>query len=117
MACTNYKAGSRYFDLYFQTCASNKGANVEASIMPTEYSGLDSGQNYYWTMYLQRQVGERWTTIGTRTGYVSTTSPSFRTFTNIRTGQRDYMRLFVDFYSNSAKTKFVSNHRVFFYRP
>ncbi|MFD2133755.1 hypothetical protein ACFSKI_21300 [Pseudogracilibacillus auburnensis] len=37
-----------------------------------------------WTMYLQRRVNGTWTTIGTRTGYVSSSSPSHRTFTNVR---------------------------------
>lgn len=117
MACTNYKNGAVYFDMFFQTCASNNGVNVDASIMPTEYAGLSDGSTAYWTMHLQRLEGEFYNTIGTRTGYVNIQSPSFRTFTNVRQGGGlQTLRLWVDFYSDSAKTKFISNHRVVFYR-
>lgn len=37
-----------------------------------------------WTMYLQRRTGGTWQTIGSRTGYVSSSSPSHRTFTNVK---------------------------------
>lgn len=40
-------------------------------------------QKWDWTMYLQRYENGRWNTIGTRTGYLSYSSPSDRTFSNI----------------------------------
>lgn len=37
-----------------------------------------------WKMYLERHNGSYWDVIGSRTGYVSSSSPSHRTFTNVR---------------------------------
>lgn len=38
---------------------------------------------YNWKMSLQRYTNGRWSTIGTRYGYVSPDSPSHRSFTNV----------------------------------
>ncbi|WP_139017903.1 hypothetical protein [Bacillus andreraoultii] len=48
-------------------------------------------------MELQRNSGGTWNTVGTRTGYLTMDSPSYRTFTNVRvTGEQ--MRVKVTFY-------------------
>jgi hypothetical protein len=65
--------------------------NVNVSLTSACQAPLCYGDWTYgeWTMHLQRyanpgagQPGE-WVTIGTRDGYVSSSSPSNRTFTNV----------------------------------
>ncbi|WP_373896414.1 hypothetical protein [Virgibacillus sp. CBA3643] len=96
MPCSDYKGAGYYQNMYFQLCAYFEGINVEVSIEPTEYIGLGA-ELTYWTMYLQRRNDSIYETIATREGYVSPSSPSYRTFTNIRNTPN--MRVFVDYYN------------------
>lgn len=54
--------------------------NVSLTNAPHPY-GLR--QKWDWTMSLQRYTNGAWTTIGTKTGYVTSSSPSHRSFSNI----------------------------------
>lgn len=95
-------------------CISNDKSNVKASIQQDaymtpcthDYCQLD------WTMRLQRLVwnhdgSKRWKTIGTRTGYVSSQSPSHRTFTNVKK-MNAQLRLQVTFHNASGTKVFYS---------
>lgn len=67
----------------FGLCVDPQGSSVrvDLTVDPSSY------RTYDWVMYLQRYYthpGAHWATIGTRTGFVSRSSPSPRTFTNIR---------------------------------
>lgn len=101
--------------LSIKLCAHNNGSNVDAEMV--QYGSPPWGKDYrtYWTMSLQRQTSSGgWTSIGTRTGYISEISASKRTFTNVKTnGGRDRLRVRVDFtrglHSSSQKTLFTPN--------
>lgn len=95
-----------------RVCAWNNGANVEA------YMTRDTKANHYWRMQLQRYENGRWVTIGTRTGYISLSSPSSRTFTNVRTNNgKDKLKLYVQYYEDAAMTKaFPAKQSEYFYR-
>lgn len=96
-------------------CISNSGSNVDVNL--TLRNGVypvgicDHTVGYCrmrWTMYLQRNNGGTWTTIGTRTGYVARNSPSPRTFTNVaRPGRqiRAYVRFNDADLHSSAKAR------------
>lgn len=103
------------FDLMYMACVSNSGTNVNASIEPRDYVGIGDPSTVYWRMRLQRREGERWNTVGSRTGYLSPSSPSFRTFTNVASPGRA-MRLWVEYYSNSGRTNKIHDHRLQFFR-
>lgn len=105
MPCTNYEGASVPMLMAYQLCAENSGANVEVSLMPTRWIELVGNTRFNFKMYLQRAEGERFNTIGTRTGYVTPNSPAFRTFTNVRQGggtQR--LRLLLDYYEDGIQT-------------
>ncbi|MFC7747492.1 hypothetical protein [Lentibacillus kimchii] len=62
-------------------------------------------------MQLQRKQSTGiYETIGTREGYVSVTSPSYRTFTNVKSGSDD-MRIYLLYYEDDI------DNIVEFYRP
>lgn len=75
-------------DRLFKDC-SDDSSSVYVSIhadQPGHRPAVDGpAPNIPWTMYLERadSKGLNWKVIGTRTGYVHTTSPSNREFTNI----------------------------------
>jgi hypothetical protein len=58
----------------------DSGINVDLRY----YMGVPGGGSYFdWTMYLQQYYRGAWRTIASRSGYITETSPSSRTFTNI----------------------------------
>lgn len=61
---------------------ATKGTGITCDL---RYSvGVPGGGSYFdWTMYLQQYYRGAWRTIATRSGYITETSPSSRTFTNI----------------------------------
>lgn len=71
-----------------------------------------------WEMRLQRfnTWTREWNTIGTRTGYVATNSPSNRTFTDIRE-TLDPLRLVVEFTFNEKYTTGDWENRRTLYSP
>lgn len=87
---------------YMQCAVSNSGSNVNVTFEETGASGEgnagDAGGRFDWTMKLQRRPNPHpetaWTTVGTRTGYVSLSSPSNRTFTNVKSGYQ--MRVLIE---------------------
>lgn len=60
--------------------------NVHVSLNSACQDPLCYGDWTYgeWSMVLQRRTGGTWRNIGSRTGYVSSSSPSHITFTNVR---------------------------------
>lgn len=65
-------------------CCIKGGTNTvtcSLDLNPVQYG---SPTTYTWEMYLQRKVNGKWTVIGSKkSGYVSQSSPSSRTFTGI----------------------------------
>lgn len=100
--CNYHKlTGGAFPDVNLSICVSEDSSNVNCSLtISPPVAGVDF--RYDWKMELQRLgYNEGWNTIGTRTGYVSNTSPSNRTFTNVgRTG--DAMQVKVSFYDVST---------------
>lgn len=77
-------------------CNSKSGADIPVSITTARTTKT------YWKMYLRRAgSGEVWNVVGTRSGYVSSSSRSDRTFTNVG-GYGSAMDVLVDFYSDSS---------------
>ncbi|WLR41730.1 cell wall-binding repeat-containing protein [Bacillus carboniphilus] len=73
----------------------SSGDDVFASITTT------SSIERHWEMSLQRKVNGSWTTISTRTGYVSKSSPSNETFTNVERSNSP-LKIYVKFYNDSS---------------
>lgn len=69
-------------DVDLDICVSESGSNVNASMKV--FSKVTSFTPYYeWTMYLQRYTNGAWSTVGSRTGFITGESPSNRTFTDV----------------------------------
>ena len=84
-------------------CVSDDASNVTVKVRQTD----SPSTTFNWKMELQRYTSGSWTTIGTRTGYVSSSSPSDRTFTNVlRNGSS--MRVKTTFYGYSTKVVYSS---------
>ena len=65
-------------------CVTKNYKDVKVSITaPEKWGSTATIDIRYWTMSLQRKVNAVWRTVDSRTGYVTPTSPSHRTFTNI----------------------------------
>jgi hypothetical protein len=97
-------------DIPTSLCMSKDSSNINASITPgTDQYGFQLG-TVYWKMELQKLNSyESYVTFASRTGYVSTASPSHRTFTDVG-GFGSYMRLKITFYSNSNFTGVMKTH-------
>lgn len=83
----------RFWTANLTFCLSKDSSNVNVSLhLTSSGTGIVTLD---WTMYLERYYsGSGWRTVGTRTGYVSDTSPSHRTFTNVG-GHGSQMRVAV----------------------
>lgn len=69
---------------YLNLCITESFPSIEADIT-SAFSGRPTynGTYFEWTLSLQRRENGVWTTIGTRTGFTSIDSPSYREFTNV----------------------------------
>ena len=84
--------------LWTQT-ASPDFPNINVSLTSACRDQLCYGDWTYgeWTMYLERKEAPgSWVVIGKRTGYVSMTSPSHRTFTNVVNKSSIRVRTIID---------------------
>jgi len=107
-----YKCSSDIVDSYatMHACISDDYYSVYASIT-TKYNQYGEW-NFYWKMELQRYVTlSTWNTIDTRYGYVSETSPSNRTFSNIGK-YNDPMRLVIHYYNDSGYNEYLESQYV-----
>lgn len=73
----------------FRLCVTPSGSSVSVDLTSSSYctgTNKSGDKKIYWDMLLQRYNSstKAWNTIGSRTGYVSKSSPSHRTFTNIK---------------------------------
>lgn len=93
-------ASNCYWDGVDFICGENSGSNVVATLETTNPS------TRYWKMHLQRYENGSWNTIGTRTGYVNSSSPSYRTFTNVSI-KNAKMKVYVQYYRDSAMTDYI----------
>lgn len=69
--------------------------------------------NYPWDMYLQKEENGRWVTIDSRSGYVSNTSPSSRTFTGVNTSRPLRVLIYYS-YKDGSYWKLISKYSQIF---
>lgn len=93
---------------YATICANPSGSRVAVSInKEREKYPVSAYQNRNtWKMTLQRYENGRWNNVATRTGYVSSESPSNRTFTAI--AQRGTMKVLLDIKNGDGSNRRLS---------
>ncbi|MFJ7681215.1 hypothetical protein [Peribacillus butanolivorans] len=102
--CNSFGLPSGVGTMPASICTSEDSSDVNVTLKSGRVGTWES--LYYWSMSLQRYENGAWGTIGSRTGFVSTDSPSERTFTNV--GKKDKsMRVKVNYYYDSGRTDFV----------
>lgn len=93
--CNNTSSGTGFNQAY-KVCASQDSSNVYASIVATS----QTSKTNYWIMDLQRRNSDgSWSTVGSRSGYVTSSSPSYRTFTNVSI-KGATMKIYVKWYQD-----------------
>ncbi|AFS77124.1 hypothetical protein Curi_c00420 [Gottschalkia acidurici 9a] len=86
MACSlpkTFQGGNIRYDL----CGYSSGTDVEIRFELSTASHISIGRQD-WIMYLDRKQSDgSWLQAGSRTGWISSSSPSDRVFTNVRSGK------------------------------
>lgn len=86
---------------------SQDSSNVNVTLA-VRLTNPDGSPKIYWSMFLQRYTNGVWVTIGTRTGYVSTSSKSDRTFTNVSNNTGKKTRVKTNLYWDSAHSDYIA---------
>lgn len=90
-------------DVNLNLCFTERGSDVDVSM--EVFNSVVSFEPYYdWVMELQRKDSSgKWQTIGSRSGYITESSPSHRTFTNIAHNSSAALKIYVKLYYSDGE--------------